>query len=81
MPNTTKIILCGPVDTNENPSYWNNDSGWIVNETEATIFDHRILTAPLPEGIAAIMEIHNEKVIHFYSVMDLTPSGYTPLIL
>jgi hypothetical protein len=74
MMNKETLIIVGPVNDDE-PTYWNNDQEWISDITEATHFDRRIFTAPLPGGTTGIMTMVDGEPVHFCGVADLGGGG------
>ncbi len=59
-----KYVIVGPDDHNQLATFWNTDLGWVGIE-DATRYDERILTAPLPRETLYLMDIQDH--------IELTP--------
>lgn len=73
MPEKSIFFVCGTVTEEENATYWNNDKGWTEDISEATPFDSRVLTLPLPPGGTGIIEYADDKPVRFLGTIDLPP--------
>ncbi len=55
------FMLLGPEHPNdaEQVLAWNTEWGWVLPEL-ATMYDERILTAPLPRGTQAVVDVQSD---------------------
>ena len=77
MPKDSVFLVCGPSTEDDNASYWSNHAGWTEDITEATVFDSRVLTAPLPDGGTGIVEYVNDTPVKFFGKLPLPPREVT----
>lgn len=69
----SNFFVLGPVTEDETATYWNNESGWIEDITQATAFDRRVLTIPLPPGGTGIVEYLDNSPVWFVWQLLLPP--------
>ena len=51
------FYIVGPPASNDEPTYWNVDRGWVIDPIKATPFTGEVLCRPSPEGTQIIIVI------------------------
>ena len=49
-------LVLGP-SNGDNTTYWDTNTGWTENQTEASVYSAMVLTLPLPPGTTDLLEV------------------------